>query len=61
MQIGIVVRAVITLLGIFGATFSEDVAALVEQEVVAIASAIVALVAAWPAIRAGFNKARGAE
>lgn len=61
MQIGIVVRAVITLLGVFGVTFSEDVASLIEHNVVAIASAIVALVAAWPAIRAGFNKARGAE
>lgn len=61
MQIGIVVRGLIVLLGIFGVTFSEDVAALVEQHVVAIASAIVALIAVWPGIKAGFNKARGAE
>lgn len=61
MQIGIVVRGLIALLGIFGVAFSEDVAALVEQHVVAIASAIVALIAAWPGIKAGFNKARGAE
>lgn len=61
MQIGIVVRGLIALLAIFGVTFSEDVAAAIEQHVVAIASAIVALVAVWPAIKAGFNKARGAE
>ncbi len=61
MHVAAVVRAVLTILGALGVTFSEDVANLIEQNVVAIVSAVVALVAAWPAIKAGFNKVRGAE
>jgi len=61
MQIGIVVRGAIALLGLLGFSFSEEVAAAIEQHMVAIASAVVALIAVWPGIKAGFNKARGAE
>ncbi len=61
MHVAAVVRAVLTILGALGVGFSEDVANLIEQNVVAIVSGIVAIVAAWPAIKAGFNKARGAE
>lgn len=57
MQFGVVVRGVIALLGLLGFSFSEEVAAAIEQHMVAIASAIVALVALWPGIKAGFNKA----
>lgn len=61
MQIGIVVRGLIALLAIFGVQLSSDVAALVEQNVIAIVTAVLALWGAWPAILAAWRKARGAE
>jgi len=61
MQIGIVVRGVVALLAIFGVQLSSDVVALVEQNVIAIVTAVLALWGAWPAILAAWRKARGTE
>jgi len=54
-----IIRGLVAALGLFGVAFPEDVIVVLETSVVSIASAVLAIWAAWPAIRAGFNKARG--
>lgn len=61
MHAAAIVRGVVALLAIFGVQLSSDVVALVEQNVIAIVTAVLALWGAWPAILAAWRKARGTE
>lgn len=61
MHAAAIVRGVVALLAIFGVQLSSDVVALVEQNVIAIVTAVLALWGTWPAILAAWRKARGTE